>query len=188
MNRKLFQFTKTGLKDAYIVDINFFEDIRGRFFRVFCKDDFQEIGLHKEFVQINQSVNYSKGTFRGIHYQVPPPGDCKLIRCVTGRVLDIIVDIRRDSDTFLQSFTVELSPVNMRMVYISEGFAHGFLTLEDYTQLIYHHTSFYLPNQEEGIRYTDPLINLQLPYEPFVISERDKILPYLDDNFKGIVI
>ena len=186
MSGTLFNYSETYLKGAYIVTINPFEDDRGKFFRVYCKDDFKEIGLTKEFVQINQSVNYSKGTFRGIHYQIPPPGDCKLIRCITGKVLDIIIDIREGSETFLKCFTTELSPKNLNMIYITEGIAHGFLTLEDNTQLIYHHTSFYLPDQEAGIRYTDPLIDIKLPFRPSVISEKDRILPYLTTNYNGI--
>jgi dTDP-4-dehydrorhamnose 3,5-epimerase len=182
------KFTKTGLEGAYIIQINPFIDDRGKFFRVFCKEDFKKIGLNKEFIQINQSVNTLKGTLRGIHYQIPPPGDCKLIRCITGKVHDIIVDIREGSETFLHYFATELSGENLKMIYITEGFAHGFITLEDNTQLIYQHTSSYLPKQEAGIRYNDPLLNIKLPIEPIIISEKDQNLPLLNTNFKGIKI
>ena len=179
-------FKETGLEGAYIIELKPHTDERGRFFRVFCKKDFKKIGLNKEFVQINQSVNNLKGTLRGIHYQTPPPGDCKLIRCITGKVLDIIVDIREGSSTFLKYFVTELSPENLKMIYITEGFAHGFITLEDNTQLIYQHTSYYIPEQEAGIRYSDPFLNLTLPIKPEVISEKDENLPLINANFKGI--
>jgi len=182
------EFTTTGLEGAYLIQIKPFVDERGKFFRVFCKEDFKKIGLIKEFIQINQSVNNLKGTLRGIHYQIPPPGDCKLIRCITGRVLDIIVDIREGSKTFLHHFATELSAENLKMIYITEGFAHGFITLEDNTQLIYQHTSSYLPKQEAGIRFNDPLLKIKLPIIPTVISEKDQNLPLLNSNFKGIKI
>lgn len=182
------EFISTGLDGAFVIQINPFIDERGKFFRVFCKEEFKKIGLDKEFIQINQSVNNLKGTLRGIHYQIPPPGDCKLIRCISGKVLDIIVDIRKGSKTFLNHFATELSAENLKMVFITEGFAHGFITLENNTQLIYQHTSSYLPKQEAGIRYDDPLLNIKLPIKPIVISEKDQNLPLLNTHFKGIHI
>jgi dTDP-4-dehydrorhamnose 3,5-epimerase len=186
MPRALFSFIETNLKGAFLIKIHPFEDDRGKFFRTFSETDFREVGLDKPFLQINQSINFGRGTFRGIHYQQPPPGDCKLIRCISGKVLDIIVDIREGSETFMQVYTTELAPDLFNMIYITEGFAHGFLTLEDHTQLIYHHTSHYIPEQEAGISYRDPMLNLKLPMEPVVISQRDKELPVLDTHFNGI--
>jgi dTDP-4-dehydrorhamnose 3,5-epimerase len=182
------KFTETSLKGAYIVTPEPFIDDRGLFARVFCKKEFSVIGHSGEFVQINHSVNNLKGTFRGIHYQLPPFGEIKLIRCVSGRVYDIIVDIRSGSPTFLKSIAVVISQENMKMMYVPAGFAHGFITLEDNSQLIYHHTAFYEPGYEAGLRYDDPELQLELPLKPVVITEKDRNHPLIDGNFKGINI
>lgn len=179
------KFEEAYLKDLYIIEPEPYKDERGMFFRTFCKKEFAVAGLEKEFVQINQSINNKKGTLRGLHYQIPPPGDTKLIRCISGRVFDILVDIRKGSKTFLNYFAIELSAENKRMVLITGGFAHGFLTLEDNTQLVYHHTSYYKPELEAGINYKDPKINLILPEAVRVITERDSNIPFLNDQFEG---
>ena len=141
-------FTETGLSGAFVVEPEPFIDERGSFARVYCKDEFKHIGSIKEFVQINHSVNKLKGTFRGLHYQLPPFTETKLIRCIHGKVFDVIVDIRTKSDTFLKHFAINLSAVNMKMILVPEGFAHGFLTLKDNSQMIYHHTALYKPGFE----------------------------------------
>ncbi len=182
------KFLETKLKGAYIVTPEPFVDERGSFARVFCRNEFLAIGHKGEFVQINHSVNKLKGTFRGIHYQLPPYEEVKLIRCISGSVHDIIVDIRSGSPTFLQYIAVEISEENMKMVYVPAGFAHGFLTLEDNSQLIYHHTAFYQPGHEAGLRFDDPELRIELPIEPVVITEKDKNHPLIEKGFIGIKI
>ncbi len=142
--------------------------------------------MNKEFVQINQSINYLKGTFRGFHYQKSPYTDEKLIRCISGSVLDIVVDIRKRSKTYMKYFSVELTAENKKMLYVPAGFAHGFITLEDNSQLIYQHTAYYIPNQEASINYKDPVISLKLPIDIKVISEKDLKVPFIDTHFKGL--
>ena len=140
----------------------------------------------KEFVQVNVSINHKKGTFRGLHYQLPPFAETKLIRCNKGKVFDVIVDIRKGSETFLQWFGIELSESNMKMLYIPEGFAHGFLTQTDDAQMTYQHTAFYKPGYEAGLRYDDPALGISLPEKPTVISEKDLLQPFINQSFKGI--
>jgi dTDP-4-dehydrorhamnose 3,5-epimerase len=179
-------FTPAGLQGAYVIDLKPFSDDRGWFARYYCKNEFSEIGHQKEWVQMNHSVNYRKGTLRGMHFQVPPYSEIKMVRCIAGAVYDVIVDIRKDSSTFLHWFGIELSAVNKKMLYIPEGFAHGFQTIEDNSELIYHHSEFYKPGAESGLRYNDPAINLQWPMAVTVLSDRDAAHPLLDNNFKGI--
>lgn len=179
-------FTETKLKGSFIVDLNLFTDERGAFARTYCKRDFKEIGHDKEFVQFNQSYNTHKGTLRGMHYQIPPFKEIKLVRCIRGAVYDVIIDIRQNSSTFLQYFAVELSADNRRSLYIPEGFAHGFQTLEDNTELVYHHSEYYTPNANSGLYYLDPVFNIQWPIAVSKISEKDKNLKLIDQSFKGI--
>lgn len=145
----------------------------GVFARTFCKEQFLKIDFDKEFVQFNHSFNKFKGTVRGMHFQNAPFAETKLIRCVKGSVYDVVVDLRKDSPTFLKTFEVELSDVNMLGILIPEGFAHGFQALEDNTSLIYHHTNYYTPNSEGGLRYDDPKLNLKWPLPPLNISSKD---------------
>lgn len=179
-------FFPTPLAGAYTVEPTFFIDHRGWFARTYCKNEFAEIGHTKEFVQMNQSYTKEKGTLRGMHFQHPPFREIKLVRCITGAVYDVIVDLRAGSSTFLQWFGTELSAVNHKMLYIPEGFAHGFQTLEKDSALLYHHTEFYTPDAEGGLRYDDPALSLTWPLPVAVISERDARHPFVDKNFKGI--
>lgn len=180
------KFIETLLSGAYIVTPEPFEDDRGFFTRVFCKNEFKETGLKAEFVQINHSKNNLPGTLRGLHYQKPPFAESKLVRCIKGSVLDIIVDIRNGSPSFLKYFQIELSSENMKMLFIPEGFAHGFQTLQPNTELLYHHTAFYTPGYEGAIRYNDPALNIQWPVTTKVISEKDKNHLLITNQFKGI--
>ena len=182
------KFIKTDLKDAFIIELEYFGDNRGKFARTFCKKEYQQINHHKEFVQFNFSQNTYKGALRGMHYQVSPSCEIKLVRCIKGKIYDVIIDIREGSPTFLKHIGVELSEENDRMIYIPEGFAHGFQTLTNNCQLIYHHTGYYSPSDERGIRFNDPLIGIQWPIEITEMSEKDKNHKYLDTNFKGIKI
>lgn len=181
-------FTETTLKGAYVIEPIKLIDERGGFSRTFCKEEFKNIKHTKEFVQFNQSFNLQKGTIRGMHFQQPPFCEIKLIRCIKGSVYDVIVDIRNSSPTFLQWFGIELSDLNMKMIYVPEGFAHGFQTLEDNSELLYHHTNFYVPSSEKGIRYNDEMINIHWPLAVSMISEKDKSYPLLTNSFKGITI
>jgi dTDP-4-dehydrorhamnose 3,5-epimerase len=179
-------FSETKFKDVYVIEPEPFIDERGMFTRVHCEKEFKVIGHEKPFVQINHSINKKKATFRGLHYQVPPFSEIKLIRCISGKVFDVVVDIRKESKTFLQYFGLELSEKNMKMLYIPEGFAHGFITMQNNTQLIYHHTSFYKPGHEAGLRYDDPKLKIVLPIEPQIITEKDKNHPLINSLFSGI--
>lgn len=173
------KFIETPLNGAYVIELEPFSDERGLFARTFCKRDFEKIGFDKEFVQFNFSLTLMKGTIRGLHYQLPPFSETKLIRCVRGKVYDVLVDLRENSSTYLKWFAVELSEENMKMALIPEGFAHGFQTLEDNSQLIYHHTAFYTPGYESGLRYNDPQIGIKWPLDVSVISEKDLNNPLL---------
>lgn len=179
-------FTGTALKGSYIVSLTPFSDDRGWFARTYCKKEFAAIGHDKEWVQMNHSFTKEKGTVRGMHFQHPPLAEIKMIRCIAGAVLDVIVDIRKGSPTFLQHVSFELSAANKQMVYIPEGFAHGFQTLEENTELIYHHSEYYQPGVEGGLRYGDPKLNIQWPLPVINVSQRDNDHPLLDENFKGI--
>ncbi len=179
-------FQETSLKGAYLIDLEPFEDERGMFARTFCKKEFAKIDHHKEFVQFNHSITHEAGTLRGMHFQYPPHAEIKLIRCVKGIVLDVIIDIRKHSPTFLQHIKVELSALNKTMIYVPEGFAHGFQTLEDNTELIYHHTAYYAPDHEGGINYADPMIEVQWPLTPKHLTEKDRNYPFLAKEFEGV--
>ncbi|MBN2350161.1 MAG: dTDP-4-dehydrorhamnose 3,5-epimerase [Bacteroidales bacterium] len=181
-------FKETSLSGLYIVELEPYTDERGLFARTFCKKEFGQIGHNKEFVQVNFSLTKSKGSIRGMHYQVPPFSEIKLIRCIRGAVFDVVIDIRKNSPTFLKYFSVELSEINMKMIYIPEGFAHGFQTLADNAQLIYHHTNYYAPGNEAAIKFNDPQVGIRWPLPVTTISEKDNNHKLLEKNFKGILI
>ena len=180
------KFIEVPLRGAYIVEIEPFRDNRGLFVRTFCFNAFGEIGFNKQIVQINHSITIRKGTIRGMHYQVPPACETKIIRCVQGSVFDVMVDLRIGSPTFMQWYAIELSKENMRMVYIPEGFAHGFETLTDNAELIYHHSAPYMPECERGLRYDDPVLAIGWPLEADIVSDRDRDYRFVDNDFEGI--
>ena len=179
-------FTPAPLPGSYIIDLTPFSDSRGWFARTYCKNEFTEIGHTKEWVQINHSFTTTAGALRGMHYQLPPFKEIKLVRCIAGAVYDVIVDLRENSATFLKWFGAELSAKNKKMMYIPEGFAHGFQTLTADAELIYHHTEFYAPGAEQGLRYNDSRMGINWPLEVIEISERDKQHPLLGSSFTGI--
>lgn len=179
-------FTPTSLQDSFVIDLNVFKDERGWFARTYCKDEFAQIGHSAEWVQMNHSFTTMKGTIRGMHFQLPPFEEIKMVRCISGAVYDVIIDLRKDSETFLQYFGTELSAENRKMLYIPKGFAHGFQTLSENAELIYHHSQFYKPGVESGIRYDDPAIGIQWPLQAVNVSERDLNHSLIDKNFKGI--
>jgi dTDP-4-dehydrorhamnose 3,5-epimerase len=180
------KFLPTPLKGSYVVNLSAFTDDRGWFVRTYCENEFRQIGHEERWVQMNHSYTAKKGTIRGMHFQLPPHREIKMVRCVRGKVFDVIIDIRKDSATFLQWYGVELSPGAMNMIYIPGGFAHGFQTLDDDTELIYHHSAFYTPGSEGGVRFDDPFINIEWPVEVTSVSERDLRHPMLTEKFKGI--
>jgi dTDP-4-dehydrorhamnose 3,5-epimerase len=182
------QFISNHIKDLYTISLKKLEDERGLFARTFCKKEFEQIGFNKEFVQFNHSFNTHKGTIRGMHFQQQPYSETKLIRCVQGAVYDVAVDIREGSPTFLQYFGVELSAKNMMSILIPEGFAHGFQTVEDNTILIYHHTQYYTPSADAGLRYNDTALQINWPLPPVMLSTKDTAYTLIDKNFKGIKI
>jgi len=144
-------FTETILKGSYEITLTPHGDSRGWFARTYCKNEFEQIGHQAEWVQINHSFSAQKGTVRGMHFQNPPYAEIKMLRCIAGSVYDVIVDLRKNSPTFLKWYGTELSAANKKMLYIPAGFAHGFQTLSDDAELIYHHTEFYTPEAEAGI-------------------------------------
>lgn len=166
-------FHKTNLKDAYIIELNKLKDERGFFARQYCQNEFRDHGIQISIVQANVSYNKLKGTLRGMHFQTEPHGEAKLVRCTKGGIYDAIIDVRSDSPTFKKWIGVELTEHNHKMLYVPEGFAHGFITLQDDTEVTYQVSEFYTPGAEEGIRWDDPTFNIDWPVEVNVISEKD---------------
>jgi dTDP-4-dehydrorhamnose 3,5-epimerase len=179
-------FTPTPLAGSYMVEPAPFADSRGWFARVYGKNEFEQIGHSKEWVQINHSFTAAPGSIRGMHYQKAPFTEIKLVRCIAGAVYDVIIDLRSGSASFLQWFGTELSAGNKKMLYIPEGFAHGFQTLTADCELIYHHSAVYTPGAEAGIRYNDPMPGIVWPQAVADISARDRQHPLLDKNFPGL--
>ena len=173
------KFTETPLEGAFVVDVDLFADDRGFFCRAFSAREFEEVGLEHQLVQANLSQNKFTGTLRGMHYQVAPDDEAKLVRCIRGALFDQIVDLRPGSSTYLKSFGVELSAENRRAIYIPRGFAHGYQTLQNETEAFYQVTNFYAPGAEKGLRYDDPAIDLSWPMPINEISEKDKNWPSL---------
>ena len=170
-------FTETHLKGAYIIDINPFTDARGFFARVWCQKEFEAHGLVPRMVQTNISFNNAQGTLRGMHYQLAPSEETKLVRCTKGAIYDVIVDLRQDSPTYLQWVGVELTANNYKMLYVPEHFAHGFQTLETDTEVTYQVSQFYAPQFERGVRYDDPAFRIAWPLAVRVISDKDRSWP-----------
>jgi dTDP-4-dehydrorhamnose 3,5-epimerase len=167
-------FTPTKLKDAFIVEPDKKEDERGFFARTWCQQEFTDLGLDAELVQCSISFNKKKGTLRGMHWQLPPYAETKLVRCTKGAIYDVIVDLREDSPTFLQWIAAELTAENRTALYVPKGFAHGFQTLEDNTEVFYQISNFYAPDYARGFRWNDPTFEINWPLEVSVISVKDK--------------
>ncbi|AKG23275.1 dTDP-4-dehydrorhamnose 3,5-epimerase [Calothrix sp. 336/3] len=167
-------FTEIDLKGAFVIDLDQKPDHRGFFARTFCAKEFEEHGLKPTVSQCNLSFNHKKGTLRGMHYQVSPATETKLVRCTRGAIYDVIIDMRPESPTYLQHFGVELSDENRRALYVPEMFAHGYQALTDGAEVVYQVGEFYTPGYERGLRYDDPFFNIQWPLEVTEISEKDK--------------
>jgi dTDP-4-dehydrorhamnose 3,5-epimerase len=161
------KFTETPLQGAYIIELDTIEDERGFFARSWCRKEFTDHGLNSDLVQCNISFNRKKGTLRGMHYQARPHAEAKLVRCTSGAIHDVIIDLRHDSPTFKQWCPAELTAQNRRMLFIPEDFAHGFQTLEDNTEVMYQMSEYYHPDHARGIRWNDPLFSrVRIPLKP----------------------
>ncbi len=172
-------FTESPLAGAYIVDVNRLEDERGFFARSFCVEEFRGLGLATEMSQCSVSFNALRGTLRGLHFQAAPHEEEKLVRCTRGAVFDVIVDIRPESPTYRRYFGAELTAENQRALYIPKGFAHGFLSLVDETEVFYMISVAHVPGAARGLRWNDPALNINWPFPPRVISNRDAEFPLL---------
>jgi dTDP-4-dehydrorhamnose 3,5-epimerase len=179
---------ETAITDLVVVHTSPFVDDRGSFARLFCERELSGIIGDRKILQINHSLTRTTGAVRGLHFQYPPHAEMKLVRCISGRVWDVAVDIRRGSPTFLKWHAEELTPFNRRMIVIPEGFAHGFQVLEPDSQLLYLHTESYAPSSEGGLRFDDPRITIDWPLQPIDLSTRDVSHPWLQDTFEGVVL
>ncbi len=170
-------FQETKLKGAFIIEPERLEDERGFFARTWCAREFETHGLNPKLVQCNISFNKKRGTLRGMHYQEAPHEEARLVRCTMGAIYDVIIDLRPDSQTHKQWFSVELTKKNRKMFYVPEGFAHGFITLDDNTEVFYLMSEFYAPESARGVRWNDPAFNILWPEDVVEISDRDKQYP-----------
>ena len=170
-------FIETFLKGAFVIDLERREDDRGFFARSFCQREFAEHGLEVQVAQCNVSFNERKGTLRGMHYQVPPFEEAKLVRCTMGGIYDAIIDLRQGSPTYRRSFCVELNARNHRMLYVPRGCAHGFQTLEPDTEVFYQMSQFYSAEHSRGVRWDDSAFGIKWPPDERIISERDQQYP-----------
>lgn len=180
------KFQELEIEGIYLIETQKIEDSRGYFFRTYCEEEFSNVGLTIQWKQTNHSFTAKKGTFRGIHYQIAPYQEYKLIRCISGSVIDFGVDLRKDSKTFLNNISIELNAQNNKMLLLPPGVGHAFQTLEDDTALVYMHSALYKPSHEGGVFYDDKKIKLPLPLHITEISERDRSYSALPDNFGGI--
>jgi dTDP-4-dehydrorhamnose 3,5-epimerase len=177
------RFGETPLPGAYTIDLEPRSDERGFFARFFCEAEFGAQGLETRFVQINNSLSRDRGTLRGMHYQLEPSAEVKVLRAISGALWDVILDLRPGSETFGRHFGAELTAENRRMMYVPRGFAHGFLTLAPDTETLYLVSASYDPERERGIRYDDPRFAIDWPAEPAVVSEKDRTHPDFDEAF-----
>ena len=175
-------FTETKLEGAFVIDLDLKEDNRGFFARAFCQHEFEEYGLEPVIAQANLAFNRRRGTMRGMHFQFPPATETKLVRCTRGAILDIIVDLRPESPTYLEHVAVELSADNHRALYVPGRFAHGYQVLEDATETSYQVGEFYTPGTEGGLLYDDPRLKLPWPLALSVISEKDRAWRPLEEQ------
>lgn len=170
-------FLETKLKGAFIIEPDRYKDERGFFARTWCQREFEMLGINKKPVQSNISFNKKKGTLRGLHYQAFPFGEAKLIRCTMGAIYDVFVDLRPESETYLQWYSVELTERSRKLLFIPEGFAHGFMTLRDNSEVFYQMSQYYIPDYARGIRWNDPVFGIRWPLEVKVVSDKDRAYP-----------
>ena len=174
--------TETNLKDVYVLEQQVFGDARGWFMESWSLRKMEEAGIHVDFVQDNQSFSATKGTLRGLHYQLNPMCQAKLLRCTKGSILDVAVDIRKGSPQYAQWTAVELSAENKKQLFIPRGFAHGFLTLTDDVEVQYKADNYYAPECDGNIRWNDPEIGVKWPFNPVILSEKDEKAPLLSER------
>jgi dTDP-4-dehydrorhamnose 3,5-epimerase len=176
-------FTPTPIMGACVIELEKRGDERGFFARVFCEREFAAHGLVSHFAQFNNSLSAERGTLRGMHYQLPPRAETKLVRCVRGSLWDVVLDLRRESPTFGRWFGTELTAENRRMLYVPKGCAHGFVTLTDHTEAFYFADEFYAPELERGVRWNDAHFDIRWPIAPAVLSEKDSRWPDFDPAY-----
>jgi dTDP-4-dehydrorhamnose 3,5-epimerase len=177
-------FTETELKGSFVIELDRLEDERGFFARSWCQREFEARGLNAKIVQCNISFNKKRGTVRGMHYQEAPYEEARLVRCTSGAIYDVIVDLRPGSPVYLRHVAVILTAENRKMVYVPEGFAHGFQTLADDTEVLYQMSEFYSPSAARGVRWNDPALGIAWPEPLRVISEKDRSYPDLDVSLR----
>lgn len=170
-------FNSTKIDGLYSVDINKLEDERGFFGRAFCSEEFKELGLDPKVCQANMSYNKLAGTLRGMHYQKSPYQESKFIRCISGSIYDVVIDLRKNSPTYCHSYGIELNDKNRTALFVPKDFAHGFLTLKNDTEVLYMVSQPYVPNAEKGIRWNDPFFNIDWPAKPILVSTKDDQWP-----------
>ena len=170
-------FTETPLRGAYVIELEPRNDERGFFARAFCQNELAAHGLKNEIRQANTSYNFKKGTLRGMHYQIPPHAEVKMVRCTVGAIYDVIVDIRKDSPTYLKWFGIELTAANRKTFYVPEGFAHGYQALTDDSEVLYLVTQFYAPDHEAALRWDDPAVGIRWPLANPILSPKDAAHP-----------
>jgi dTDP-4-dehydrorhamnose 3,5-epimerase len=175
-------------KNAFVLETEPYIDHRGNFVRVYCQNELKQIGHNKHIVQINHSLTKKKGAIRGMHFQYPPKAEIKMVKCLRGSIFDVMVDLRQNSSSFLQWYGEVLSDGNFKMMYVPEGFAHGYQTLEENCELVYLHTEYYSPEHEGGVRYDDPMINITWPIGVTEISKKDQKYPLLSKTFEGLLV
>ena len=175
-------FEPTLLAGAFLVRLEPLRDERGFFARTYCRDEYREHGLNTDIAQSSVSYNHLRGTLRGLHYQAPPHAEAKLVRCTRGRIHDVLVDLRRHAPTFKRHWATELSAENRDMVYIPEGVAHGFLTLEDETEVLYQMSMPYHRESARGLRFDDPAFSIAWPFAPRVVGPRDLAFAPFDEG------
>jgi dTDP-4-dehydrorhamnose 3,5-epimerase len=178
-------FTPAPLAGAYTIDLEKRGDDRGFFARLFCEEEFAHHGLETRFIQANNSLSAKRGTLRGMHYQLPPAAEVKVVRCIQGALFDVILDLRPDSPSFGRWFGAELSAENRRMMYVPRGSAHGFITLTENAEVLYLVSAAYAQPQERGVRYDDPRFAIDWPLAPAEISAKDAAWPDYDPDFHG---
>jgi dTDP-4-dehydrorhamnose 3,5-epimerase len=175
------KFTQTPVVGAFIVELEPADDTRGFFARTWCAEEFAAHGLNPNIEQCSLSFNQTRGTLRGLHLQIAPHEETKLVRCIRNAVFDVIVDLRSQSTSYLQWYAVELSADNRRSIYIPEGVAHGFQSLSDNCEVFYQISTAYRPNCSRGIRWDDPKLKIRSPVSDPIVSARDMALPFLDN-------
>jgi dTDP-4-dehydrorhamnose 3,5-epimerase len=170
-------FTETRLPGAFVIDLEQFEDERGFFARCWSEEEFTDRGLNSKLVETNLSVNWKEGTLRGMHFQIAPHAQPKLVRCTAGAIYDVFIDLRPESETFKQWSAVEVTAANRRQIYIPEGFAHGFQTLVKNTEVLYQMSAPYVPESARGVRWNDPAFGIDWPRAKRIIIARDQTYP-----------